>query len=210
MDWKYGEGMERISQYCCNKRKSGTTFSLEHQDYRLRLRHSFSDTDQSLDHYLPPPKMNQSCSEVAIKSTIGSDNQAFVREAMNACRASSGAAGGPPCKAPMRRLFAGQIIPQTFSSMIRPSAPPTPIERELLAARCFVSTIRLESIHFTMANPIATTKISATMAKTRPSLIKAGTFLMIRNSIKNVTIGMNSQTISNTHPFTWPPAAFAL
>src|SRR6266496_2847852 len=83
-----------------------------------------------------PPKINQSPCEVPMNSNIGSDSQAFAREAMKACRASSGAAGGPPCKPAIIRLFAGQIMPQTLSSMMMPSAPPTPIDSDLLLAKC--------------------------------------------------------------------------
>ena len=69
-----------------------------------------------------------------MKSNIGSDSQAFVREAMKACRASSGAGGGPPWSAPIIRLLAGQIIPQTLSNMRMPYVPPTPIEMVRLLA----------------------------------------------------------------------------
>ena len=64
-----------------------------------------------------------------MNSSIGSDIQAFVREAMNACRASSGGAAGPvPAVAAMMRLLFGQIIPHTFSNITRPYAPPSPME----------------------------------------------------------------------------------
>src|ERR1043166_2885150 len=72
-----------------------------------------------LHHHLPP-KITQSPCDVPMKSNMGSDNQVLVREAMNAWRASSGAAGGPPVSAAMPRLLFGQIIPQTFSSMRMP------------------------------------------------------------------------------------------
>ena len=69
-----------------------------------------------------------------MNSNIGNDIQEFVREAMNACRANAASAGGPPCRAPIIRLFAGQMIPQTLSSITKPYAPPTPIEYNLLLA----------------------------------------------------------------------------
>jgi len=71
-----------------------------------------------------------------MKRSIGSDSHAFVREAINAWRASSGAGGGPTVKAPIIRLLFGQMIPQTLSSMIKPIAPPTPIDNVLLLAKC--------------------------------------------------------------------------
>ena len=56
-----------------------------------------------------------------MKSSIGSDSQALVREAMKACRASSGGAAGPvPAVAAIIRLLFGQMIPQTFSIMTMP------------------------------------------------------------------------------------------
>src|SRR5207245_6335122 len=94
------------------------------------------DADCPASYYFPPLKISQSCDEVPMKKSIGSDNHALVREAMKAWRASSGAAGGPPCKPPIIRLLAGQMMPQTLSNMIMPSAPPTPIERDLLPAKC--------------------------------------------------------------------------
>ena len=64
-----------------------------------------------------------------MKSSIGNDSQAFVREAMNAWRASSGGAAGPvPAVAAMIRLLLGQMIPHTFSIIKMPYAPPMPIE----------------------------------------------------------------------------------
>jgi hypothetical protein len=42
----------------------------------------------------------------------------YVREAMNACRASSGGAAGPvPAVAARIRLLFGQMIPQTLSNI---------------------------------------------------------------------------------------------
>lgn len=67
------------------------------------------------------PKITQSPCEVPMKSSIGSDSQALVREAMNACRASSGGAAGPvPAVAARMRLLLGQMIPQTFSIIRMP------------------------------------------------------------------------------------------
>src|ERR1044071_9611406 len=67
-----------------------------------------------------PMNTTQSCDAVPMKSNIGSDSHALVRDAIKACWASSGAAGGPPCSAAMLRLLAGQIIPQTLSNMRMP------------------------------------------------------------------------------------------
>jgi hypothetical protein len=67
-----------------------------------------------------PLKINQSPCEVAMNSNIGNDIHEFVREAMNACRANAASAGGPPCSAPIIRLLAGQMIPQTFSNITKP------------------------------------------------------------------------------------------
>jgi len=39
-----------------------------------------------------------------------------VRDATNAWRASSGAAGGPPVKAPIIRLLLGQIMPRHLAA----------------------------------------------------------------------------------------------
>jgi hypothetical protein len=70
-----------------------------------------------------------------MKSSIGSDNQVFVREAMKAWRASSGGAAGPvPAVAARMRLLLGQMIPQTFKSITMPYVPPMPIEYALLLA----------------------------------------------------------------------------
>ena len=81
------------------------------------------------------PKIIQSPWDVPIRSNIGSDNQALVRDAMKAWRASSGGAAGPvPAVAARIRLLLGQIIPHTFKSMIRPNAPPIPMENVLLLA----------------------------------------------------------------------------
>src|SRR6267143_594600 len=86
-------------------------------------------------YYLPPNITQSPRGEVAMKRSIGSDNQALVREAINAWRASSGGAAGPaPVSAAMMRLLFGQMIPQTFSNIIRPMAPPTPIDKALLLA----------------------------------------------------------------------------
>src|SRR6266849_3557994 len=159
-------------------------------------------------YYFPPLKISQSCDDVPMKRSIGSDNQALVREATKAWRASSGAAGGPPCNAAIIRLLLGQIMPQTLSIIMMPSAPPTPIESVLLLAKCWPFTVNPESSHFRITIDIATTKINATMANTRPSLVRAGTFLIIRNSTRNVITGMKNQTISSTHPFTFRPVAF--
>ena len=75
------------------------------------------------------PNITQSCDEEAMKSSIGSDNQAFVLEAIKAWRASSGGAAGPvPAVAASMRLLLGQIMPQTFNSIRMPNAPPMPIE----------------------------------------------------------------------------------
>src|SRR5882672_2275829 len=71
-------------------------------------------------YYFPPLKISQSCDEVPMNKSIGSDNHALVREATKAWRASVGSAGGPPCSAPMIRLLAGQIMPQTFSNISTP------------------------------------------------------------------------------------------
>src|SRR5712671_3681654 len=71
-------------------------------------------------NYFPPLKISQSCDEVPMNKSIGSDNQALVREAIKAWRASVGSAGGPPCSAPIIRLLAGQMIPQTLSNISTP------------------------------------------------------------------------------------------
>jgi hypothetical protein len=56
-----------------------------------------------------------------MKSSIGSDSHVFVREAMNAWRASSGGAAGPvPAVAARIRLLLGQMIPQTFNIITMP------------------------------------------------------------------------------------------
>ena len=56
-----------------------------------------------------------------MKNSIGSDSQALVLDARNACRASSGGAAGPvPAVAAIIRLLLGQMIPQTFSIISRP------------------------------------------------------------------------------------------
>src|SRR5438093_1479600 len=121
--------MERFRQYCCRPYKSERTrhtvpFPVIRSTNGLGLQRQ----------PVLPLKISQSPCDVAMKSNIGKDSQVFVREAMNAWRASSGAAGGPPCSAPIIRLLFGQIIPQTFSNMIKPIAPPTPIESVLLLA----------------------------------------------------------------------------
>ena len=67
-----------------------------------------------------------------MNSNIGRDIHAFVLDAMNACRGKAASAAGPPCKAPIILLFAGQMMPHTFSSITKPYAPPTPIEYNLL------------------------------------------------------------------------------
>src|SRR5262245_44722302 len=52
------------------------------------------------------PKATQSPCDVPMNSNIGNESQAFVREARNACRASSGAAAGPvPAVAASIRLL---------------------------------------------------------------------------------------------------------
>ena len=64
-----------------------------------------------------------------MKNSIGSDSHAFVLEAINACRASSGGAAGPvPAVAAMMRLLLGQMIPQTFS-IIRNAVSATDSDR---------------------------------------------------------------------------------
>ena len=64
------------------------------------------------------PKITQSPCDVAMKNNIGSDNQAFVREAKKACRGNSGGAAGPvPAVAAIIRLLLGQIMPQTLSNI---------------------------------------------------------------------------------------------
>src|SRR6266850_7261384 len=81
------------------------------------------------------PKITQSPCDVPMKSSNGSDSQAFVREAIKACRANSGGAAGPvPAVAARIRLLLGQIMPQTLRSITIPYAPPTPIEYDLLLA----------------------------------------------------------------------------
>ena len=75
------------------------------------------------------PKMTQSPCDVPMKSNKGNESQALVREAMKACRASSGGAAGPvPAVAAIIRLLFGQIMPHTLSIITMPYAPPMPIE----------------------------------------------------------------------------------
>jgi hypothetical protein len=75
-----------------------------------------------------------------MNKSIGSDNQVFVREAMKACRASSGGAAGPvPAVAARMRLLLGQMMPQTFNNITMPYMPPIPnrirfVTRKALAA----------------------------------------------------------------------------
>src|SRR2546423_1793621 len=71
-------------------------------------------------NYFPPLKISQSCDDVPMNKSIGSDNHALVREAIKAWRASAGSAGGPPCRAPVIRLLAGQMMPQTLSNISTP------------------------------------------------------------------------------------------
>ena len=75
------------------------------------------------------PKITQSPCDVPMNQSIGSDIQVFVLDAIKASRASSGGAAGPVPASPARiRLLLGQMIPQTFSSITMPYAPPMPIE----------------------------------------------------------------------------------
>src|SRR6266550_6676216 len=127
MDRKCGEGIERMSQSCCGSEFRLQAVAFSSLESRLKA--------ELLNRYFPA-KMSQSPCDVPMNKSRGSDNQALVREAMKAWRASSGAAGGPPCRAPIIRLLLGQMMPQTFSIIIMPSAPPTPIERVLLPAKC--------------------------------------------------------------------------
>ena len=56
-----------------------------------------------------------------MKSSIGNDSHVFVRDAINACRASSGGAAGPvPAVAARMRLLLGQMIHHTFSIITMP------------------------------------------------------------------------------------------
>src|SRR5713226_8499429 len=164
------------------------------------------DADCPASYYFPPLKISQSCDEVPMNKSIGSDNHALVREAIKAWRASVGSAGGPPCSAPIIRLFAGQMMPQTLSNISTPYAPPTPIDIVLLLALPPI----MAGKNFVRPNVTTATRISMTMANTRPSLISAGTFLMIRNSIRNNTIGYVSHSISSTQTLRCAPALFAL
>src|SRR5437016_12302506 len=116
--------MEINNQYCCDKKRGR----------RERPLIQNSNSENAGFRYFPPLKISQSCDAVPMNSSIGSDSHALVREAMKAWRASSGAAGGPPWSAPMSRLFAGQIIPQTFSNIRIPYVPPTPIDITRLLA----------------------------------------------------------------------------
>src|SRR5213080_1596411 len=102
--------MEINNQYCCDKKRGR----------RERPLIQNANSENAGFRYFPPLKISQSCDAVPMNSSIGSDSHALVREAMKAWRASSGAAGGPPVKAAIIRLFAGQMMPQTFSSMIKP------------------------------------------------------------------------------------------
>src|SRR5215216_2937881 len=91
------------------------------------------------------PKITQSPCEVAMKKSIGSDSQVFVREAMKACRASSGGAAGPvPAVAARMRLLLGQMMPQTFNSITMPYVPPIPIEYALLLAKLWSPTLKTD------------------------------------------------------------------
>ena len=71
-----------------------------------------------------------------MKSNIGKDSQALVRDARNAWRANSGGAAGPvPAVAAMIRLLFGQMMPHTLSIIMTPMAPPRPMESVLLLAQ---------------------------------------------------------------------------
>src|SRR5260370_32927408 len=65
-----------------------------------------------------------------MKNTIGTENTTLVREARNARRAATGAAGFAWAPAAGATAFAiticcfGQITPHTFTSMIVPSSAP--------------------------------------------------------------------------------------
>src|SRR3954452_14178147 len=88
------------------------------------------------------PKITQSPCDVPMKNSIGSDSQVFVREAIKACRASSGGGAGPvPAAAARMRLLLGQMMPQTFSNITMPYAPPIPIEYALLLAKLSPPTV---------------------------------------------------------------------
>src|SRR5258706_15937792 len=111
MDSKCGEGMERMSQYCCGSEFRLQAIAFSSLESRLKA--------ELLTRYLPL-KISQSPCDVPINKSIGKDIQALVREATNAWRASSGAAGGPPVIAPIIRLLFGQMMPQTFSNITMP------------------------------------------------------------------------------------------
>src|SRR5438876_1721275 len=132
------------------------------------------DADCPASYYFPPLKISQSCDEVPMNKSIGSDNHALVREAIKAWRASVGSAGGPPCKAPMIRLFAGQMMPQTLSNIRMPYAPPTPIDIERLLAQLCPPTVIMAGKNFMRPKVMIATRMSITIAKTLPSLISAG------------------------------------
>src|SRR5215217_9613479 len=91
------------------------------------------------------PRITQSPCDVAMKNSIGNDSHVFVRDAMKACRASSGAAAGPvPAVAARMRLLLGQMIPQTFKSITMPYVPPIPIEYALLLAKLWSPTLKTD------------------------------------------------------------------
>src|SRR5947207_6140261 len=98
--------MERMAQSCCKRIEGG----------RIR---PLNDKQPGAGTYLPL-KISQSPCEVPMNRSIGRDSQALAREATKACRASSGAAGGPPVNAPIIRLLLGQMMPQTLSSIRMP------------------------------------------------------------------------------------------
>jgi len=140
-----------------------------------------------------------------MKSNIGRDSQALVRDAIKAWRASSGGAAGPvPAVAAMMRLLFGQMTPHTLSSITMPYAPPNPIEYTLLGV------VKLPTVNFEVKKrriPYDTkaTRIIITIAKIRPSLVRAGTFLIIRYSTMNKTTGYVSQANNASQTLTLPP-----
>src|SRR6267154_1127357 len=120
MDSKCGEGMERVSQYCCEVGTGSGSDRASTLDTRWSMTRPGRYRSGSDFIFYLPLKINQSPCDVPMNKSIGKDIQALVREATNAWRASSGAAGGPPVIAPIIRLLFGQMMPQTFSNITMP------------------------------------------------------------------------------------------
>src|SRR6266849_10614037 len=98
------------------------------------------------------------------------------------------------------------MMPHTFRNIMRPRAPPTPIESDLLLARLLPFTVRLKVSQHSSAMDMAITRTRTTIANTRPSLINAGTFLITKYSMKKTMIGEISQTRRIDQTLAVPPA----